>query len=141
MLERTFDIEHITRVLTDPSVIDHVNLGMEMPDVTEFVQNDMNVCLFNEHGGFLCFQFVPGWFDIHTAFLPEGRGRKAVEAAAWAAQKLFTDYGAKCLVTFVPDNNRAAYQLARLTGFSDDYQSEVFGVSGMTMKMEKPTCQ
>jgi len=141
LISRTFDVERINRVLRDPSVLASASIGQEVPeDISDFVENEKNVCLFTEHGGFMCFQFQPGWFDVHAAFLPEGRGKYALAAFRQAISELFSRHDARCLVAFIPDTNPAAGQLARWVGFRKDFPAECFGVPGVTMKLERESC-
>lgn len=141
MLERTFNAERFDAVMRHPSVFPQVSLGMsELPSASDLVANISNVCLMNEHGGFLFRQFSPGQFDVHTIFLPEGRGRKALHAALEAKRIMFEDFHAHRLVTFVPFGNEPAKRLAEAVGFTADFESDCMGVPGMTFKLEA-TCQ
>jgi hypothetical protein len=141
MLERTFDYEKFDAVINHPSVLPFVNMGFEnLPSCAPLVQDQRNVCLMNEHGGFMFLQFAPDQYDVHTMFLPSGRGKKALHAALEAKQIMFNDYHARRLVTFVPHDNDAARHLAEAAGFVMDRESQCMGIDGITMVMEV-TCQ
>jgi hypothetical protein len=140
MLERTFDTERVEAVVRHPTVYPHVNLGHEIPSLAGLVENPSNVCLFNEHGGFLFYCFAPGCYDVHTVLLPSGRGAKAIAAAKEARTMMFGQYGATLLVTFVPDSNTHARRLAERVGFVADRQSQALGVPGTTFVLEASLC-
>ena len=141
MLERTFDAERFDRVMRHPTVLPHVSLGMEsLPSSALLVQDPANVVLMNEHGGFMFRQFAPDQYDVHTVFLPTGRGRMARDAAMEARQIMFNEFHARRLVTFVPHDNPNALKLAQATGFVIDRSCECMGVEGVTLVMEA-TCQ
>jgi hypothetical protein len=140
-LERTFDAGRFDAVMRHPSVLPHVSMGLEnLPSSAPLIENPANVCLMNEHGGFLFRQFQPDEYDVHTVFLPEGRGQKALDAALEAKQTMFGQFHARRLITFVPYDNKPAHKLALAAGFVDDIHSECMGVPGITMVMEA-TCQ
>jgi hypothetical protein len=137
MLERNFNPERLDAVIRHPSVIGHVSLGIEsLPSCEPLLMDHANVCLMNEHGGFLFRQFAPDQYDVHTVFLPKGRGPAALDAALEARHIMFNDYHARRLVTFVPHDNVAARKLAVAAGFLFTADSECMGVSGVTMVME-----
>jgi RimJ/RimL family protein N-acetyltransferase len=143
MLERTFDADKFDAVMRHPSVFPYVSLGMELSEVgssAPLVNDEANVCLMNEHGGFMFRQFAPDQYDVHTVFLPSGRGKKALDAALEAKQIMFNTYHARRLITFVPHDNTPARKLAEAAGFVADRDAECLGVEGVTMVMEA-TCQ
>ena len=141
MLERTFNAERFDAVMRHPSVMSKVSLGIEeLPSSAPLVEDQGNVVLMNEHGGFLFVQFAPDQYDVHTVFLPEGRGQAALDAALEARRLMFETYGARRLVTFVPHDNPAALKLAQAAGFEIDREAECMGASGFTLVMEA-TCQ
>jgi hypothetical protein len=141
MLERTFDADRFDAVMRHPSVLPHVSLGLDdIPSSAMLIHDPANVCLMNEHGGFLFRQFSPDQYDVHTVFLPSGRGSKAVDAALEAKRIMFNEFHARRLVTFVPFTNRTARKLAEAAGFVEDMDAECMGIEGVTMIMEA-TCQ
>lgn len=141
MLARTFNAEKFDAVMRHPSVMPHVSMGMDdLPSSEALVSDPANVCLMNDHGGFLFLQFSPGQYDVHTVFLPEGRGKRALDAALEAKAIMFNDFHARRLITFVPHDNEPARKLAEAAGFVMDRESECMGKEGITMVMEM-TCQ
>lgn len=117
MLLRSTEAGFLNSVVNDPSVKPWVTLGLGELDLTEAVNNPDNVFLANAWGGFL-FVKDGDCYECHTQFLPEGRGKKALEAAREAAWYIFTRTAALAIRTYVPRGNVAAAALARRVGFS-----------------------
>lgn len=141
MLERVFDHERFDEVMNHPKVKPYVSLGIDdLPSSAPLIEDPANVCLMNEHGGFLFHQFAPYQYDVHTIFLPDGRGKKALDAALEAKRIMFEEFHARRLVTFVPFDNVPARKLAEAAGFVEDRVADCMGVPGVTMVMEA-TCQ
>jgi hypothetical protein len=143
MLRRTFDYLHMFDVMYHPDVLPHVSLGQQMPDLQPLIEDPVNVCLMNEHGGFLCVKHPEAnVYDVHTAFVPEGRGPHLVELAKQARDFMFFQANAEVLRTFVAHNNKPARRLALAAGFHDAEEMELFGVAGKLMTVErKSVCQ
>ena len=81
MLERSYDIEFINRVINDPSVRPYVGGGVDGDLDAEVLVNDPdNWFLMGEHGGFLLNPTAPNVREVHTFVLPEGRGEWAKDA-------------------------------------------------------------
>jgi hypothetical protein len=140
-LERTFDASRLDAVINHPSVKPYVSLGVDdLPSCAPLIQDTANVCLMNEHGGFVFRQFAPDQYDVHTVFLPSGRGRRALDAALEAKRIMFGEYHARRLITFVPHDNEPARKLAQSAGFVYDRDAQCMGIEGITMVMEA-TCQ
>lgn len=116
MLLRSMETEFLHRVIEDPAVKPWVTLGHEV-DLTDVVKNPDNVFLANPWGGFL-FVKDGDCYECHSQFLPEGRGKKTLEAAREAAWYIFTRTPALAIRTYVPRGNVAAAALARRMGFS-----------------------
>ncbi len=113
------DAEFLNRVVNHPNVLPYVNLGVQGPlDITPLVMDEKNLFLANEYGGFLLIDQGDRVFEIHTQFLPEGRGRMALEAAREAMGYVFTETDCQMLMTFCPVDNRPSAFLARATGMS-----------------------
>jgi hypothetical protein len=139
VLERTLDPARVNAVANHPAVIHSIDLGRNLDylDASDVVLDERNVCLFEEHGGFVCVQEEGNSFDVHTLFVPEGRGPRVAALARTAARILFCDYGAVRLTTFVPEGNRQAYILAKRVGFNDAYRGELYGQPGTFMLLLK----
>lgn len=117
MIERIFDGEKINRVVNDPSVYPWVKGICEGPlDLGPLLKDPRHVCLMNAHGGCLFTQESAGIYQVHTQFLPEGRGAKAIEAVHEALHWMFTRTDAVEIWTRCPKGNLGARALARAIG-------------------------
>jgi RimJ/RimL family protein N-acetyltransferase len=123
MIRRTFDPAFLNSVINHPEVRPWVG-GEGEVDVTAQLINPSNVALVNEFGGFILIQHTPGSYEVHSQFLPEGRGRSAREAMREGFDYMFTRTNCEQVITQVPDNNRAAAGLARLAGFRELFRRE-----------------
>lgn len=140
-LDRVSSGYRFVDVVYHPSVHPHVSLGREIPDLIPIVADPANVCLMNEHGGFLFVQSGENVYDTHTAFLPEGRGASLV-ARALEARSFMFNHGAELLRTFVADENKAAHRLAVAAGFKNAERMTIFGHDGWLMTMDRSVvCQ
>ena len=117
MIRRTMDAEFLNRVANHSDVRPWLGFGAADVNLQPLLDDLGNVALVTGHGGFVFHQTEPGYYEAHSLFLPEGRGRGACEAARAAEYYLFTRTNAVEIVTKVPANNQAALGLARLAGF------------------------
>jgi hypothetical protein len=125
LIARSYDAEFLNRIVNDPSM-EPARLGMKAIDLTEAVSNPDNVFLANEFGGFL-FVKDGDTYEVHTNFLPEGRGKAALAAAQQAAFYMFTETDCLAIRTYVPVGNVAADALTRRMGFSHWNTVEING--------------
>jgi hypothetical protein len=117
MIERVFDGERINRIVNDPSVYPWVRGVCEGPlDLGPLLSDKRHVCLLGELGGCLFIQQSPGIFEVHTQFLPEGRGEKAIQTVREALHWMFTRTDAVEIWTRCPKGNLGARVLARVIG-------------------------
>lgn len=130
MIERTFDHEFVNRVCNHPDVRSWLG-GEGRLDFAPFLSDRNNIALATEHGCFLFHRHLPHVYEVHTAFLPGGRGRHAVQAALEAAEWMFVRTDCMDLLTQVPIRNRAADWLARKAGFQLEFEREA-GLFGPT---------
>ena len=110
-LKRTFDAEFINGVLNHPDVKD----GSETYDgfdVTELVNNAANVILINDFGGFIYTGLGNGMYEVHSQFLPEGRGVKAYHAAVESVRWMFVNTDCIRIISKAKPENEGACQLA-----------------------------
>lgn len=112
---RSFDVQFLNRVVNDPAM-EKSRLGVKNIDLTAAVSDPENIFLANEYGGFLFMKDGDG-YEVHTNFLPEGRGKVALDAARDAAAYIFTQTDAHWIRTLVPRGNVAAYALTKAMGF------------------------
>jgi len=102
---------------------------------------DKSFTFQNEHGGFVVHPILPCIYEVHSLFLPEGKGT-AYELAVSSIRAMFAGTDCARLVTKVPDNNEAAAHLARKVGFREEFRREKVemfdcGVSYQTITVER----
>lgn len=115
MLQRTMDAGHVNRILNDPSVRPTLG-GVGELDISAVLENPANIALFNEQGGFIALPLDTDLYEIHTQFLPEGRGPQLVSVTLEALRWIFTKTPALQVVTKCPACNPGALGLARAIG-------------------------
>ena len=126
MLTRVFDDVKLMQVIRDPSVWPHVTLGHDI-DISLIASDPANVMLVNDHGGFGFIKIDEGLYEQHTAFLPAGRGKAALEAGKEALEYLYTRTDCIAIRSFVVIENKAARGYARKLGFLEIDDCEIKG--------------
>ena len=130
-LARSTDGAFLNRVVNDPPVHDAISLGSkDAIDLAAAVADERNVFLANEFGGFLLMNHGGGMYDLHTQFLPEGRGKIAIEAAIEGCRYMFVETDCIAMSTFIALGNRAALRLAKWMRFEKVGDSYVNNVAG-----------
>lgn len=83
-----------------PEVKPYVSLGHDV-DIAQAVANPWVTPLRSRYGGFLFYRLDGLNFvhELHTMFVPEGRGRHVLQAAKLAFEHMFSQ-GAKIIVTY-----------------------------------------
>lgn len=120
-IERQYDAHNINRVLNHPEVIEWVReYQIGKLDVTPLIANQANVLLMGEYGGLFFHQLQSGIYEVHTAILPEGRGKWAARMARACLHVMFCQADALEILTRVPKGNLGARALTRMCGF--DYE-------------------
>lgn len=115
---RTFDPAFLNEVVNHPEVRPWLGKDRVSPiDMSAVVENPVNVVLVNDHGGFVFYWREPYVYEVHTQFLPSGRGPQAQEAAREAVRYMFKAISADKILTDVPEDNGPALGLALKTGF------------------------
>lgn len=116
-IQRFTDAAHINAILNHPEVYPFVRGPVEGPlDFTAFLQSDDVYALFGEHGGQIYVRLQSGLFEVHSQFLPEGRGDYAIAVTRASLRWMFTRTDAVECLTRCPLNNPAAKALARGIG-------------------------
>lgn len=141
-LRRTFDPTFLNKVVNHAEV--RPWLGMDRGSrlsMDALIANTDNVALVNEHGGFIYVLKAPGEYEVHTQFLPSGRGALALTAAKESLRYMFGVMGAERIVTDVPDDNNGARRLALSVGFKHvrdrfDEGGELSGVEQVIHELE-----
>ncbi len=113
-IERVLSPEPINAVMNHPDVRPWVTRpGDGALDLTPVVADRRNVVLMGEHGGSAIHWLMGGLYEVHTAILPDGRGKWALDFAHAASKWMFTHTDATEITTKVPVSNRAAFGLTK----------------------------
>jgi hypothetical protein len=105
MIKRVYNADFINSVINHPSVKEGAEVKA-FADMSEIASNLNNHILVNETGGFIVIKKMPGVYECHTQFLPEGRGQHAVDAVNEALNYMFLQTDCIRLVTKVNVNNK-----------------------------------
>jgi len=120
LVRRTLDARFLNFVANDLSVRPWIG-GEGVLDLTAVIADPANVALRTAHGGWVFVRHEAGTYELHSLFLPEGRGRACLAAWRCAARYLFTATDAREIVTRVPASNRGAAFAAKLCGFRERF--------------------
>jgi len=110
-MERSYNADFINEVINHPDVRDSAEVE-GIGDLTEFVANVNNVLLTNKHGGFLFVSKGAGIYEVHTQFLPSGRGHRALLAAIDSLYYMFIHTDCIRVISRAKPENTGACQLA-----------------------------
>lgn len=117
-LRRTMQAARLTAIANDPEVRPRLGGGTDPLDLQPILNNPLNLALESAHGGFVFVALEPHLYEVHSLFLPAGRGAEAHAAMREALRHLFTQTDCELLVTKVPSDNPAAAALAKAAGMS-----------------------
>lgn len=133
LVSRHINADHVNIIANHPDVRPWVAGGTDAIDLTPVVDISANILLLNEHGGCFFERVGAGIFEVHTLFLPEGRGPAAVAAVKDALHWMFTQTDCIELQTKVPSGNKGALGLVRaIHGTLQFHRDAVWpGPSGM----------
>lgn len=106
-----------------PEIRPHVG-GEGALDLTALALNPAVIVLDSEHGAFVLVPILPQVYELHTMFLPEGRGRDFFDRAREMFRYVFCETDAVEIVTKVPDDNRGAAVACAKTGFRERFHRE-----------------
>jgi hypothetical protein len=127
-LKRVFDAEFINRVVNDESVRGGAEVdeyGIKCADFSDVVSNVNNHILVNGHGGFVYAQVAPNTYEVHTQFLPSGRGAAAYHAALESLRYMFINTDCMRVISKTKTTNTGAAALAAkaltFKGVNGDY--------------------
>lgn len=115
-VDRQFNAQALNAVVNHPDVRPWVGAGSFELDLSSVVADPANVLLMNEHGGCLFERVGAGLYEVHTQFVPEGRGPGALQAVRDALHWMFTRTDAVEIQTKVPVNNLPALALVKSIG-------------------------
>jgi hypothetical protein len=131
MITRTMDATFLNEVANHPEVRPFVGPGSEPLDLMALLSDPENVALQAEHGGWLLICLSPGVYELHTVFLPAGRGAEYFAAAHEALRWMFTRTDCLEILTRCPDDNPAARMAAVKVGFRERFRREDVWQSGL----------
>lgn len=130
MITRTMEAVFLNEVANHPSVRPRLG-GLGLLDLAPLIENPANVTLVAEGGGWIFVAMIPGIYEVHTLFLPHGRGRKFVQAAAHGFRYMFTQTDCLEIVTKCPDDNPGASIASYHLGFRERFRREDAWVPGV----------
>lgn len=138
MIQRTFEADYLSAVANHPEVRPWLGFqGAGELDFSAFVADPANYAILGEHGGWLLHAKGPGVYEIHSLFLPEGRGKPFFCGARDMLRWMFTATDCVEILTQCPDDNPAARMAALKNGFKEMFRREdcwngVEGVCGVS---------
>lgn len=113
-IHREYSAERLNTIVNHPEVRPWVGApGMGPLDMTGLVANPNNILLMGEAGGLFFIQDGPGRYEVHTQFMPSGRGEHALTVTRNALFWMFTQTDCEEIITKVPDGNKGALGLVR----------------------------
>ncbi len=129
VLKRSFDKAFLFYVVNHDDVFPSVSMGQPKPLELGFaLEDERNIFLANDHGGFLFMKKGECLYEVHTLFLKSGRGPQVYAAAKEAANFMFRKTDAMIIATVIALNNAPAQKLAESVGFDPWGSGEVNGV-------------
>jgi len=121
-IERSYDIELITRIMTNPAVYSFVS-DDGSPDVGAFCAHDDEAIYYllvlddeRVRGLYMLHPMNYITYEIHTCLLKSCRGESADEAAKLVLKWVFTNTPCLKVITNVPENNPLALKYAKRAG-------------------------
>ena len=122
LVRRTADATAFNVIANHPMVRPWIG-GDGAADLTAVVAEPSNIALLGEAGGFVCMNHGAGRYEVHSLFDPSRSGQAAIHAMRDAMAYMFTSTPCVELLTKVPVDNLAAKGLARLAGFTPQFES------------------
>lgn len=116
MIRRTLDPAFLNGVANHPEVRPWLQ-GEGPLDLSGVISDPSNIALQAEHGGWVLQALSPGVYEVHSMFLPEGRGAGVARALVAALDYVFSATDCIRLVTRLPAGNVRAAALGRMAGF------------------------
>lgn len=129
LVARSYDSDYLNQIANHPEVLPWISGGHRSLDLTPLVEDHKNILLQVPYGAFLLIRKRPGWYEVHSQFLPEGWGT-ALEAARAALRWMFIQARASEITTQVPEANPAARLLTERAGFTHIGRAGTFPIGG-----------
>lgn len=122
-VKRSRNVEHFDRVANHDSVRPHLGGDGELK-LAVVMDNLQNYAFETPHGGYILLDCGAGRYDVHSFFLPEGRGHEALVAMREVSAYMFTHTDCTEGRTTVPQGNEGAFVLAKRGGFELRFELE-----------------
>lgn len=118
------DAAFFNEVANHPDVRPGLGAGLDPVDLTPAIENPANLAIEGHEGGWLLHPVLPGVYEIHSMFRPEGRGKVFFVGAREMLRYVFTTSDALEIVTKCPDDNGPARMAAATVGFRERFRRE-----------------
>lgn len=119
--ERSMDSAHFDAVGNDPSVRPFLGGDGDLR-LGAIVETPENYAFATPHGGIVLWPLGSGRYDVHSLFLPDGRGDEARAAIDRVAAYMFARTDCTEGRTTIPEHNRPAKVLAVAGGFEKRFE-------------------
>lgn len=107
-MDRTFDHERADFIINHPDVLPFVSFDdTPLPiSIEPLVEDTRNYLFLSQSGGFFlhCKNEAQSAYELHTFYLPDGRGREVHDAARGMFEFMFCKTSATRIYTTVPDD-------------------------------------
>ncbi len=120
---RTMNAGFLNTIANHPEVRPWLG-GVGPLDLTDVLADANNYAFQSEFGGLICEKLDTGLYEIHSLFLPEGKGAAAFKVMDETLRYMFVHTECQEIVTKVPDDNIAALGAARAKGFATSFRLE-----------------
>lgn len=116
---RSMNVEHFHRIINHETVRQYMGGDGELTreNLAPIIDDVNNYAFETEHGGYILWNLGSGRYDVHSLFLPEGRGLEAARAMHEVSMYMFTRTDCTEGRTTVPEMNAGAMVLAKRGGF------------------------
>lgn len=122
MIARSTDTDWLNRLFNHAEIRPWVAESADGDiDLSKVVGNGQNIALTGEFGATVFLKIDIGMYEVHTAILPEGRGKWAKQFAEQALIWMFCGSDCAEVLTRVPARHPAAQALTRAVGFSEQF--------------------
>jgi hypothetical protein len=120
---RSMNYKHFEHVANHDSVRPFIG-GTGPLRLRNVIENVRNYAFETAHGGFILLDCGSGRYDVHSLFLPEGRGAEAMQAMYDVEAYMFTRTDCTEGRTTVPESNAGAMVMAKRAGFELRFELE-----------------
>ena len=124
MIRRTLDGTFLTEIANRPDIRPMIGPGDGFVDLRPVASNPEHYVIEADHGGWILEAKGPGVYEIHSLFLPEGRGASFFKAARDMLRYMFTRTDCTEIWTRCPDDNPGARMAALKNGFREVFRRE-----------------